>query len=62
MKTLALAVAIASLLCAALRAHAQPRTAMAEIRGCTDATITGRALPHRHGESARYDIRSGCWA
>jgi len=38
-----LAVAMAGLLCAGLAAQAQPRTAVAEIRGCTDATITGRA-------------------
>jgi Cu-Zn family superoxide dismutase len=38
-----LAMAMAGLLCAGLAAQAQPRTAVAEIRGCTDATITGRA-------------------
>jgi superoxide dismutase, Cu-Zn family len=43
MKTFALAVAMAGLLCAGLAAQAQPRTAVAEIKGCTDATITGRA-------------------
>ena len=43
MKALVLAVALAGLLYAGLPAQAQPRTAVAEIRGCTDASITGRA-------------------
>src|SRR4029450_9290703 len=38
-----LAMAMAGLLCAALPAQAQPRTAVAGIKGCTEATITGRA-------------------
>jgi hypothetical protein len=50
-----LAMAMAGLLCAGLAAQAQPRTAVAEIRGCTDATITGRAqlseLPSQEGSS-----------
>jgi len=41
------------LLCAGLAVQAQPRTAVAEIRGCTDATITGRAqlseIPSQEG-------------
>ena len=48
-----LAMAMAGLLCAGLAAQAQPRTAVAEIRGCTDATITGRAqlseIPSQEG-------------
>jgi Cu-Zn family superoxide dismutase len=47
-----LAMAMAGLLCAGL-AQAQPRTAVAEIKGCTDATITGRAqlseIPSQEG-------------
>jgi Cu-Zn family superoxide dismutase len=43
MNTRVLAVAIAGLLYAGLPAQAQPRTAVAEIKGCTDARITGRA-------------------
>ena len=48
-----LAMAMAGLLCAGLAAQAQPRTAVAEIRGCTDAAITGRAqfseIPSQEG-------------
>jgi Cu/Zn superoxide dismutase len=47
------AVAMAGFLCPALAAQAQPRTAVAEIRGCTDATITGCAqlseIPSQEG-------------
>ena len=43
MKTIILAVAMVSLLGAGLPAQAQLREAVAEIRGCTDPTITGRA-------------------
>ena len=38
-----LALAMAGLRCAGLAAQAQPRPAVAEIGGCTDAAITGRA-------------------
>jgi superoxide dismutase, Cu-Zn family len=54
MNTLVLAVAIAGLLYAGrLPAQAQPRTAVAEIRGCADAAIAGHAqlseLPSQEG-------------
>jgi len=53
MKTLVLAVARAGLLYVDLPAQAQPRTAVAEIKGCTDASITGRAqlseIPSQEG-------------
>jgi superoxide dismutase, Cu-Zn family len=53
MKILVLAVGIAGLLYAGVPAQAQPRTAVAEIRGCADATITGRAqlseIPSQEG-------------
>jgi Cu-Zn family superoxide dismutase len=53
MNILVLAVAIAGFISAGLPAQAQPRTAVAEIRGCTDATITGRAqlseIPSQEG-------------
>jgi Cu-Zn family superoxide dismutase len=48
-----LALAMTGLLCAGLAAQAQHRTATAEIRGCTDASITGRAqlseIPSQEG-------------
>jgi hypothetical protein len=43
MKTLVLAVAMAGFLYAGLPVQAQPPTAVAEIKGCTDASVTGRA-------------------
>jgi Cu-Zn family superoxide dismutase len=53
MKTIMLAVAMVCLLGAGLPAQAQHREAVAEIRGCTDPTITGRArlieIPSREG-------------
>ena len=55
MKPIMLAVAMLSLLGAGLPVQAQLRTADAEISGCIDPTITGRAqlteLPSREGSS-----------
>jgi Cu-Zn family superoxide dismutase len=43
MNKLVLATVMAGLLYAGLPAQAQPQAAVAEIRGCTDATVAGRA-------------------